>query len=677
MTLLGCARCGRTDVRLRRTSPEGRCCNWCAIKNDRRPCARCGEPGLLTARRKEGAICRRCYNNDPEFLQQCAGCGRTRPPNVRRADGTVLCQGCSLPPPRQCSQCGQTRQTHALTAEGPLCRACYSTPARRCGLCGEINEIQARATDTTPDICRRCYRNIGECVACGRTRAGGKYRGGPFHCISCWPMRPRHCHYCGEYGTACATWPLGTICRSCYQRRLHNPTTCATCQRTAVMVGLNTDGKEICTACSGADLDFACKTCGAEGMHYSAGKCARCVAASRVTDLLSDDTGQVPTQLQPLVDALATAHPNSILTWLRVGKSSRLLAGLVADQQPITHELLDDLNQDGATRYIRQLLVATGVLPSRPEQLTQLMLWATRTTAALPSHQARIIRPFAEWRVVRDARARSRRRNYTDGAAASDRAKILTAIDFLDWIDQKQYSLEAIGQPHLEEWLAANPTSQKHLVVFAKWLTKQRLAGAALTVPSRPTGPPSRLLPEDELHQQLRRCLTDETLPLEVRVAGALIRLYAPMTVRMIELTTDRYHADEHGSFITFDRNPVLLPPSLARLIEQLIERRSVSSMVHNASDEIPRYLFPGRPPSRPIHPRSLQQRLTRYGLPVIHARNAAMIASASTLPPPVMTDLFGIAPSTAYRWAEYAQNSWAAYLEATEHIRQSKAVQP
>jgi len=675
VTLLGCARCGRTDAWLRRRSPEGRCCGWCVVQTERRPCARCGTPGLLTARRAEGSVCRRCYNKDPEFLQVCAGCGRNRPPNVRRADGTVLCQGCSLPPPRPCSQCGQLHQVHALTADGPLCRACYRTPARKCGVCGEVAQITARATDTHPDTCNRCYRNIGDCVVCGRTRAGGKYRGGPFHCVPCWPTQPRHCHYCKKDGIACATWPLGTVCRDCYQRRVRYPAACATCMRTAVMVGHDAAGQDICAACSGADLDFTCKSCGAEGLNYSAGKCMRCASTERVTNLLSDEAGQIAPQLQPLADALATAHTGSIMTWLRVGKSARLLATLAAEQRPITHESLDELSQDGATHHFRQLLVTTGILPTREEYFAQLQLWANRTIAHLPANRARIIRPYAEWRVIRDARRRVARRPYTAGSFASDRQKIATAVVFLTWVDEQQLTLDSITQLQLDQWLDANPNRQKYLTAFARWLNKQGLAAGELTVPARRRGTPSRLLPEDELQQQLRRCLNDATLPLDVRVVGALVRLYAPAIVRIVELTTDRYHTDETGAYLTIDRHPVLLPPSLARLIEQLIARGPANSMLRNVSDGLPVYLFPGRPPSRPIHPRSIQTRMARYGLPVIHARNTAMITSAATMPPRVVADLFGISPATAYQWAQYAQSSWIDYLEATQRISESASL--
>ena len=41
------------------------------------------------------------------------------------------------------------------------------------------------------------------------------------------------------------------------------------------------------------------------------------------------------------------------------------------------------------------------------------------------------------------------------------------------------------------------------------------------------------------------------------------------------------------------------------------------------------------------------------------------MIANVLDLEPIVVSDLFGVAPQTAHKWAQYAQSSWAAYLAA------------
>ncbi|MER6145916.1 hypothetical protein ABT174_38900 [Streptomyces sparsogenes] len=173
-------------------------------------------------------------------------------------------------------------------------------------------------------------------------------------------------------------------------------------------------------------------------------------------------------------------------------------------------------------------------------------------------------------------------------------------------------------------------------------------------------------LTSDELNQQLRRCLNDDTLPLEARIIGALTSLYALPTTRIVALTTDRFQRDGDDAYLTINKHPVLLPPRLAVLIERQITSPDVSTSVLQQSHAgKPGFLFPGRPPSRPRSAETVSEYMRKHDLPGISARNTAMMEAITDLPPIVVSDLFGIHPHTAYAWAQYAQNSWAEYLEA------------
>ncbi|MCX4460988.1 hypothetical protein OG585_48465 (plasmid) [Streptomyces sp. NBC_01340] len=91
------------------------------------------------------------------------------------------------------------------------------------------------------------------------------------------------------------------------------------------------------------------------------------------------------------------------------------------------------------------------------------------------------------------------------------------------------------------------------------------------------------------------------------------------------------------------------------------------TSVLHQAHTGTPGFLFPGRPPSRPRSPQTVNNYMKLHGLPGISARNTAMMEAITDLPPIVVSDLFGVHPHTAYAWAHYAQNSWAEYLEAVQ----------
>lgn len=538
--LLGCADCGRTDRDLRRNTAIGRCCSCCAARQTRPRCARCGQDGRIQTRTDDGPICRNCHNKDAAAFRTCALCGNHRLPAARREDGTVLCRRCAPGANRQCSCCGKMRPAMANTSDGPVCGTCYRPPASLCGVCGKIAPIHSRANGDHPDTCRNCYRNKGECVLCGRVRPGGRLgRGGAFHCGTCRPRRNARCADCGITRFINATWPVGALCDTCYLRRSRCPQPCAECATARVLVGRNDRGDDICGPCSGrTDLDWSCRKCGYPGFIYADGMCAHCVASDSVKELLSDSNGSISSQLQPLADALAAAHPTSVLSWLHTRPSGKLLTDLAEARTEITHDCIDALPQGNGTNHLRELLVSTGILPRRNEPLAQLKLWLDRTVADLPPHQQITVRPFAEWQVLRDARWRATRGRYTAGAAHADRTDIRAAINFMNWLDAENLMLGVVTQEDLDRWIDEHPTQRTQLNLYLSWTAKRHLT-AMFTLPKDCRGLPSLFLEENEHRQQLRRCLSDEALPLEVRIIGALIRIYGLPVARIVELTTE------------------------------------------------------------------------------------------------------------------------------------------
>ncbi|PPJ18274.1 hypothetical protein C5E45_34555 [Nocardia nova] len=138
------------------------------------------------------------------------------------------------------------------------------------------------------------------------------------------------------------------------------------------------------------------------------------------------------------------------------------------------------------------------------------------------------------------------------------------------------------------------------LSAFLRWFRDRGTVGDLDLIARQSTYGPAKEFQELEDYQnQLRRCLTDDSLALDVRVAGALIRLYGMSLDHIVELTKDRFQrADEHDAYLTISNHPVLLPPSLARLVEQLIAQRVTRALLPTVAES--RYLFPGTPPTRP-----------------------------------------------------------------------------
>lgn len=662
----GCTSCGRADVDLPRGGPDGRRCQACAARTTKRPCARCGRTARIIARRPEGGICSACYRIDPQAIEECAGCGRTRLPAVRRHDGKALCDSCWTRPTHRCSVCGQDRPATIVQPDGAVCEPCYrrQRPRRVCGHCGQLRAISKRATDTSPDLCYSC--NLGSeeiCSVCGRTRPCRRKPDGGWVCHSCRPRSSDQCCRCGRVRPVHARWPIGPVCESCYSVALDSPAECPQCGQHRVLIP-DTADTPICGPCGGLDFDPRCRTCGRPGRHYTAGKCAHCVLGERVHDLLSDNGGDIPAQLQPLRQALmAVRRPRSLIQWIEHSPSANMLAQLIADGQPVSHKLLDALPHGQQESHIRQILIHTGALPERQEGLERLPSWLDKALADRPTEHGHRIRPFVHWFLLRRARRQAAIRRRPAVAHTYLRTRISAALELLAWLDEHDLPLERLDQTTLDLWLADGNTATYAIRYFLRWTATQGIT-QQLTVPLLPRQEPAQSLDQDQRWQLLRRCLNDEAVALDIRAAGALLLLFGLPLVRIRHLTVDQLDLRDSDSYLNAGPHPLLLPPRLAALLHRLADTH------HSRSRFAPqptgrRWLFPGLNPGRPLSEERLRTKLREYGIGARPARNAALIGLAADLPAQVLADLLDLHPTTAVRWTARARRDWITYLAA------------
>lgn len=228
-----------------------------------------------------------------------------------------------------------------------------------------------------------------------------------------------------------------------------------------------------------------------------------------------------------------------------------------------------------------------------------LTTWSARTLATLPPRHATVIRPFVEWHIIRDARRRSARGRYTTAAHKSDCSNIRAAIDFLTWLDSRRLTLRTLQQRQLDTWATDRPSVRARSIPFIRWASARRLAPADLIIEHPPAQLPGQFHLEKVHRDQLHRCLNDASLPLDVRIAGALVRLYGLPLTRIVEVTASQLHHDADHTYLTVNHHPVLLPPKLARLINDQIH----TNTSRHAGPDSARYLLPGQIPGRPRNP--------------------------------------------------------------------------
>lgn len=546
-----------------------------------------------------------------------------------------------------------------------MCKRCYRTPARLCGKCDRVLPVACRATENSPDICINCYRGpIRACSVCAKRRPCNRDRvtRRPT-CASCHSRPRQECGRCGRTREVQALWPLGPVCNSCYQWVRQNPGPCSVCRIPRALVGVNDGGGPACGPCSGVDIDYTCRTCGRAGYPYAQGSCDRCVLKERIKDLLAGPDGTVSEQLRGVVAALNDVpYPARTLRWLRGGRAAQMLVSIAKDGKEVTHQLLDSMPPGPGLNYLRGVLVHAGALPQRDEYLERMSPWLDGLLEDCPPHHVRLIRPFAQWHVLLRARRNSNRRSFTPDAGAATRNRISVALRFLKWLDEQNLPFEELRQGDLDDWLhfSDGRTSAYQVRYFVGWAVSRRLIDQ-LEIPVIPQRQPTDFLDDAEYAEQLRRCLNDVEIPINIRVVGTLVLLFGVPIKNVLSLSVDDVWSEVGGTYAKLGGKPLLLPPRLADLMAELAHSDLRSSSIGRTVSK--HYLFPGLIPGHPANSTFYGKSLNRYGIQVRLARNTARLAQALDLPASVIADLFGMHINTAVRWVRYAKRDWLDYV--------------
>jgi hypothetical protein len=508
---------------------------------------------------------------------------------------------------------------------------------RRCGGCGELREVASRTQAGVSDLCRRCYRTPDmECGVCGLVRA--------VH----------------------TTWPLGSVCASCYRSVLRNPLACHQCGQVRALIGRSHADAQICGPCAGSPRDYLCVRCGAPGEQHFLNLCKRCSVIVATEQILSSATGTIPDELAKLPAALARhGRPDSTMRWLDRPLPKALLASL-ASGHAITHSSLDRCPPGQAREHFRSLLVAARILPRRDEHAERLATWTDEFLADLPHHHVVLLKPYAHWMVLRLVRRRARRRRTTFGIATGARERVRSAARLLRHLDQRQETITDLSQATLDHWLAGNRTRTGNTAGFIKWLNNRGITGELFIATPRRTRPTS--VNSDAHHRaQVHELLTahDQEVELPDRVAGLLVLLYGARLERIHRLTTADLTRQGGRLQVALADHPTEVPTELARLIQLLAaDAATAPRAVTFAGDAI--YLFPStRRPHAPLHPSTLGRRLARIGVRPQVTRNTAMVALASDLPAAIISTQFGLSPASATRWSQHARRDSIEYLVA------------
>jgi len=579
-------------------------CDAGAHKIARPACPRCRRVVGLHRRIGGQWLCRNCVAKSR--AQPCSRCGTVREPATRDTHGQPLCPNCLITDPANqetCVGCGRRRPVCARTVDGPRCQTCQPAPTMTCSICGRLAPCWISKTTGAP-WCLACQQRWACCAGCGQVQ----------------PVRG---------GTR--TQPL-----------------CARCTRPD----------------PSSSFWRACPTCGTTA-QLRPDPCTRCVVDRRLHELLGDEHGRIRPQLQALHRSLAGAErPDTVLAWL--GKNGEntgaaILRALGTGNRPLTHAALDELPDSKSLEHLRAMLVATGALPARDEQLARLERWITRTIDGRDDPaQQQLLHRYAVWHLLRRLRHRNGGADTTHSQLATIRQQLRAAIVLLDWLTAHDLTLQTAGQADLEGWLAGQQASHRlEAGHFVRWAKAHKLT--SLDFPATRWGGPTGIIDTETRWQQARWLLHDTTLDPEDRVAGLLVLLYAQWPSAVSRLTLDHVHVGDDGKVgLRLGREPVVLPEPLAGLVLELVATRRGHAALGDQGTS--RWLFPGGQPGRPLSAEQLGERLRRLGLRPGQARSTALFQLATDLPAALLARLLGIHIAVAVAWQRACSGDWAAY---------------
>ena len=473
---------------------------------------------------------------------------------------------------------------------------------------------------------------------------------------------------------AARRWPDGYVCSGCFAVACETYGHCVRCGVHRLLPGIGDNGDHLCTDCAGGLGDFTCQRCGEEGWREQVGTCSRCVLRDRMTAALDDGSGRIRLDLAPFFDMVcAMSRPRSGILWLTKPHVPPILRALSQGEVPLTHAGLSTLTPWRSVIYVRDLLVASGVLPPVDRFLFLFEQWLTAWLAGVEDMEHRsLLTQFANWHVLRQLRDVAEHTSVGPYRNVNARCQLRRAAAFLHYLAASDRGLRDCGQADLERWFAIASRAERDQVrPFLTWAIRRHIVVGVHLPPTIRNGVAP--ITHQRRLELIRRIHDDDSIPLQDRVVGLLILLYAQPLIKITRLTVadlkiaeptpdpdaDTTACQEMEVRLRLGAEAVPIIPPFSNLLLAHVTRRSNQTTATNPASTL---LFPGRRAGQPIHPGSLRLRLQRLGIPNLNGRTRAIRDLLLQAPPAVIALLLGYDPGRAEVIAAEVGAVWSRY---------------
>jgi hypothetical protein len=178
-------------------------------------------------------------------------------------------------------------------------------------------------------------------------------------------------------------------------------------------------------------------------------------------------------------------RPRLCSNWLRNNAHAReYLRGLARGEIPLTHDGLHDLPSWRTAAHLRDLLMASGALPTVDRQILLFERWyrqELRTIADLRHEQ--LLRLFTTWHLLPRMRSKADRRTLTAGTRNAAAWGFTKGRQYLEWLAGRGRQLSESTQADIDVWYATR-TDPGLARTFLRWAMSSG-AMPRLGVPAR------------------------------------------------------------------------------------------------------------------------------------------------------------------------------------------------
>ncbi len=475
------------------------------------------------------------------------------------------------------------------------------------------------------------------------------------------PERRREipCDRCGGgYGLVVNWGPHDQICGYCYQQAKRIRGTCA-CGHAGVLPG-RVDGQPACRTCAGITLNIDCVGCGAESELYRDGLCWGCTLGKTVDRLLTNpETDTIAEALAPLTAALKSMHrPNSGLTWIRQKHVTDFLKQLAIHPE-ITHNSIDSLPRSRTRDYVRGLLVEHGALPHRDETKIRYQEWAQAALERLTDDTNRaIIDRYVRWHHLRRMHQME---TVPHGTFLRSKQTVTVAINFLNWLHDRQTPLGELQQADVDDWVASGPTTRLIADRFLHWATGNKLTRRGLVIPHHRRGTSKRLSAADQ-DAALAKVVDGDTLTTRDRAAAMLVLVFGQQLEDVVTLTWDDVVVTDDLVTITFGSLAVALNDALTDPWRHLAAHPG-----HDQTAAHPniRWVFRGHSPGQHVSAMHLRNRLRQRLVSTRAGRLGTLHELTKLAPVAIIAEALGYSARTIETHATASAADYARYVAA------------